>query len=87
LKYELAYTRRDEKDIRKLDAVVRKRVGKALLQYRTDPLKYAEKLTDTALGTYRFRVGDFRVAFDIEGNEIVVLRVGHRREIYRRSTS
>jgi hypothetical protein len=26
----------------------------------------------------------YRVIFDIEGNEIVVLRVGHRREIYRR---
>jgi mRNA interferase RelE/StbE len=36
------------------------------------------------LGEYRFRIGDYRVIFDIEGNEIVVLRVGHRREIYKR---
>jgi mRNA-degrading endonuclease RelE of RelBE toxin-antitoxin system len=26
----------------------------------------------------------YRLVFDIEGDEIVVLRVGHRREIYRR---
>jgi mRNA-degrading endonuclease RelE of RelBE toxin-antitoxin system len=26
----------------------------------------------------------YRVISDIEGNEIVVLRIGHRREIYRR---
>ncbi|MDH4220892.1 MAG: type II toxin-antitoxin system RelE/ParE family toxin [Candidatus Aminicenantes bacterium] len=36
------------------------------------------------MGGYRFRIGDYRVIFDIEGNEIGVLRVGHRREIYRR---
>jgi len=41
-------------------------------------------MVDPALGTYRFRIGDYRVIFDIEGNEVVVLRVGHRREIYRR---
>jgi mRNA interferase RelE/StbE len=87
LKYELTYTRRAEKDIKKLDAAVRKRVGKALLQYKSDPMKYAEKLTDPSLGTYRFRIGDYRVAFDIAGSELVVLRVGHRREIYRRRTS
>jgi mRNA interferase RelE/StbE len=36
------------------------------------------------LGGYRFRVGDYWVIFDMEGEEIVVLRVGHRSHIYRR---
>jgi mRNA interferase RelE/StbE len=36
------------------------------------------------LGAYRFRIGDYRVVFDLEGDEIVILRVGHRRDIYRR---
>jgi len=39
---------------------------------------------DPALGTYRFRIGDYRVIFDIEGKDIVALRVGHRRDIYRK---
>ena len=30
------------------------------------------------------RIGDYRVIFDIEDKEIVVLRVGHRRDIYRK---
>jgi len=47
-------------------------------------LKHASKLTDPALGTYRFRIGDYRVIFDIEEKEIVVLRVGHRKDIYRK---
>ncbi len=40
-------------------------------------------LTDPQLGTYRFRVGDFRVIFDLHGRDIVILRVGHRKSIYR----
>jgi mRNA interferase RelE/StbE len=55
-----------------------------LTKYSEDPLGYAKKMVDPSLGTYRFRIGDYRVIFDIEGEEIVILRVGHRKEIYRR---
>jgi mRNA interferase RelE/StbE len=82
--YKLVYTRRAERDIQKLDSDAKDRIGKALLRYREEPLRFAEKLSDPILGEYRFRIGDYRVIFDIEGNEIIILRVGHRREIYRR---
>lgn len=84
MKYELVYTRRAERDIRKLDSKIKDRIAKTLLRYREEPLRFAEKLTDPVLGEYRYRIGDYRVVFDMEGNEIVVLRVGHRREIYKR---
>jgi mRNA interferase RelE/StbE len=84
VKYTLIYTQRAERDIAGLDSKTKERIGKTLLRYKEDPLRYAEKLSDPILGGYRFRIGDYRVIFDIEGNEIVVLRVGHRREIYRR---
>ncbi len=84
MKYDLVYTRRAVKDIQKLDSESKERIGKTLLRYKDNPLIYAEKLTDSQLGTYRFRIGDYRVIFDIEGNEIAVLRAGHRREIYKR---
>ena len=84
MKYRLVYTHRAIKDIERLDAKTKRRIGKTLLRYEEDPSKYAERLTDYRLGTYRFRIGDYRVIFDLEGNEIVVLRVGHRRDIYRK---
>jgi mRNA interferase RelE/StbE len=84
MKYELVYTRRAVKDIQKLDVDNKERIEKTLLRYRQNPLVYAEKLTDSQLGTYRFRIGDYRVVFDVEDNEIVILRVGHRRDIYKR---
>jgi mRNA interferase RelE/StbE len=84
VKYTLIYTQRAEKDIAGLDSKAKERIGKTLLRYQDEPLRYAEKLSDPILGSYRFRIGDYRVIFDIEADEIVVLRVGHRREIYRR---
>jgi mRNA interferase RelE/StbE len=84
VKYTLIYTNRAAKDIKKLEKKIKSRIGKALLRYSADPLKYAEKITDARLGSYRFRVGDYRVIFDIEGNAVVVLRVGHRKEIYQK---
>ncbi len=83
MKYNLVYTQRAAKDIRKLEAGVKQRIGRTLLRYQQDPLKHAEKLTDFGLGAYRFRVGDYRVIFDIEDSDIVILRVGHRKEIYK----
>lgn len=84
MKYRLVYTQRAIKDIHRLAPDIKKRIGKTLNRYRQAPLNYLEKLEDFRLGSYRFRIGDFRVIFDLEGEEIVVLRVGHRSEIYRK---
>ena len=84
MRYRLVYTRRAIKDVQGLEPSLKKRIGKTLKRYEKDPLNFAEKLTDPRLGTYRFRIGDYRVICDIEGDEIVILRIGHRRDIYRK---
>ena len=84
MKFNLVYTKRAIRDIRKLDAPNKLRIGKSLLRLKEDPLRYSEKIADPKLGSYRFRIGDYRVIFDLEGEDIVILRVGHRRDIYRR---
>jgi mRNA interferase RelE/StbE len=82
--YRLVYTQRAIRDIDALDPPIKGRIGRTLLRYQQDPLKYAEVLKHPELGSYRFRIGDYRVIFDLEEDEIVVLRIGHRREIYKR---
>jgi mRNA interferase RelE/StbE len=84
LSYRLVYTQKAVRDIDRLDAGVKKRIGTTLLRFKDNPLQYAERLTSSELGGYRFRIGDYRVIFDIEGNDIVVLRASHRKEIYKR---
>ena len=84
MKYKLVYTQRVVRDIARLNSDIKKRIGRALLRFVEEPFRFAEKLTDKDLGGYRFRIGDYRVIFDIIGDEIVILRVGHRKDIYRK---
>lgn len=81
--YRLVYTARAVKDINRLDVVAKKRLKKALEKLALSPLDYSTKLINSQIGEYRDRVGNYRVIFDLVDEEIVVLRVGHRREIYR----
>jgi len=84
MNYKIVFTRRATKDISKLEPEIKEIIGDALKRCGKDPLNHARKMLDPSLGNYRFRIGDYRVIFDIEGDEIIVLRVGHRKEIYRR---
>lgn len=68
---------------RKLPTQVQDRLQRKLAEYASDPLQYAIKLIDPAVGTYRFRIGDYRIVFDLADDEMVILAVGHRKEIYR----
>jgi len=83
MSYRLIYTRRDEKDIKKLDPSIKKHIGKFLMRLQENPNHYSEKLSDPRIGAFRYRIGDYRVILDLEGQDIIILRVGHRREIYR----
>ncbi len=71
MSFELVYTRRAAKDIQKLDAPTRKRIGKALLEFKDALLDLADKLMDLRIGSYRFRVGDYRIVFDLEGSDML----------------
>jgi len=81
--YELIYTKNAYRDIKKLDRVAQKKLAKALKRLAEKPFFYAQKLVLPQLGGYRFRTGDYRVIFDIEGKKIIILRVGDRKDIYK----
>lgn len=83
MRYQISITKRAKKDIDKLDVVAKKRLKRSLIKLLNDPIKQSKKLIDPKIGQYRFRVGDHRIIFDLDSNKIVILRVGHRREIYK----
>lgn len=72
-------------NLKQLSKSVQKRILNKLDFYTqaSEPLKFAIKLTDSKLGEYRFRIGDYRVIFDLENNKIIVLIIGHRGSIYK----
>jgi mRNA interferase RelE/StbE len=83
MEYEIIFTERAAKDISKLEPEIKERIGDALSRYCKNPLSYARRMVDPSLGSYRLRVGDYGVIFDLEDDRVIVLRVGHRREICR----
>jgi len=83
MSYTLLYTKSAVRDIHKLDIVAKKRIKKKLEEFVTDSPFYAKKLVHSAIGSYRWRVGNYRIVFDIDGKNVVILRIGHRKEIYK----
>ena len=86
MSYRLEIESRAQKDIKALDVVAQRRIAKRLKFFvsQYDPLTYAKKLTDPIGGDYRWRVGPYRLIFDVQGKTIKLLRVQHRREVYRK---
>jgi mRNA interferase RelE/StbE len=82
-KYKLVYTKNAVKDIRSLDVVVKKKLKSRLEALKKNPLRKSKKLLNSSLGQYRWRVGKLRIIFDINKNNIIILRIGYRREVYK----
>lgn len=82
---ELVFARSAFRQFQKLERSAQKRINRKLYFYlsQKNPLKFAELLKDSRFGDFRFRVGDYGVLFDIKGNTIIVLKVGHRKDIYK----
>jgi len=78
-----------ERELRKLDPQVAKRILKFLRERVAnleDPRSIGEALKGSRLGEFwKYRVGDYRIISSIEDGalRILVLRIGNRREVYR----
>jgi mRNA interferase RelE/StbE len=83
MNFEVFLSKRAEKDFLNLDEQTRFHIKEKILSYAFNPFIHARKLSNSNLGTYRFRIGDYRIIADIEENKIIILRIGHRRDIYK----
>ncbi|MFT4397922.1 type II toxin-antitoxin system RelE family toxin [Gordonia lacunae] len=83
--YDLRITTSAAKSLMKLPRVEQKRIRSAIEALTADPRPHGvTKLSGTS-DSYRVRVGNYRIVYTIDDGEliIVVVRVGHRKEIYR----
>ncbi|MBF0327716.1 MAG: type II toxin-antitoxin system RelE/ParE family toxin [Nitrospirae bacterium] len=84
--YELRYHSdvRDV-DIPQLNHTLRNRIRKAVEQRLTiSPHQYGEPLRKTLKGYWKLHVGDYRVVLKIERNEILILVIINRKDIYKK---
>jgi mRNA interferase RelE/StbE len=88
LNWTVKWEERAFKELKKLD----KAVQREILRYFNEriasdknPRRFGKALTANKSGLWRYRVTDFRMVCQIQDHEFVVLvlRVAHRRLIYR----
>jgi mRNA interferase RelE/StbE len=87
--WNLELSPRAQKQLDKLDKTVARRISKFLYQRvgkLDDPRQIGERLQGTLSEFWRYRVGDYRIICSLEHDRLVVLvlRIGHRREVYKR---
>jgi len=80
----IRWERRAVKELSALPRDVQQRIFTAVESLREGPLK-GDLLAAEWQGLRRLRVGNYRVVYAFNGSELLVLvvRVGHRREVYR----
>jgi mRNA interferase RelE/StbE len=86
--WQVEFDRDAARDLKKLG----KPAQQAILHYlrsriatSSDPRRFGKALTGDLKGLWRYRVADYRLVAKIEDGRFVVLvlTVGHRREVYR----
>ena len=83
--YEIIFSNKAKKQLFKLEKNIQKRIIIVLERIRIRPESYITKLVGDP--GYKLRVGDYRIIMDIDNNDllILVIKVGHRKEIYKNS--
>lgn len=83
--YRIEFLRTALKELASLPQDVQERIKAKIDALQTDPRPPGVKVLKNGNGRLRLRVGDYRVIYCIEDDCLVVLvvNVGHRREIYR----
>jgi mRNA interferase RelE/StbE len=86
--WRVEFDRAAVRDLRKLGAEAEQRVLRFLRERiagSDDPRRLGHALTGDRQGLWRYRVGDYRIVAAIENDRfaVLVVTVGHRREVYR----
>jgi mRNA interferase RelE/StbE len=80
-KYEVRFTSRFSKNIRRLSREYQIKVIREINILKTNP--YAGKpLRGEWKGVYSLRVGEYRVLYQVKGEEVLLLVIGHRKHVY-----
>ncbi len=88
MKYRVEFSKNALKDFKKLDrhtaALILGWIRKNL-ENCENPRLFGKGLTANRSGEWRYRVGDYRLLAKIDDQKIIILilNVGHRREIYQ----
>ena len=82
--YEIIFSLKAKKQLLKLEKIIQERILSAIERISIRPEAFITRLVRDP--GYKLRVGDYRVIMDIDKTRLLVLviKIGHRRDIYKR---
>lgn len=88
MKYQVVFTEKAKKQLKKLDKHISSLILGWLeknIQNCENPRIHGKGLVENKSGQWRYRVGDYRIICEIQDNKVIilVLEIGHRKEIYK----
>lgn len=83
--YRIEWKRSALKELKRLPREALTRILRSVEDLAANPFPAGVKKLVGSEHTYRVRVGDYRVLYDVLGQRLVVeiIRVGHRRDVYQ----
>jgi mRNA interferase RelE/StbE len=83
--WQISYHPEIGDDISGLPKNIKTRVQKAIEQrLLVDPIRYGVPLRRSLYGYRKLRAGDYRIIYKLDKDNIVVLKIGHRKEVYQK---
>jgi len=82
LAYNIGYKKSVERDLAKLPKAEARRVLDRIEEELSEKADSYPVLKGPFAGLRKFRIGDYRVIYAILGNDVLVLRIGHRKDVY-----
>ena len=87
--YTIKFTAEADKELKRLDKQQANRILNYLAQIESldNPQARGKALTGSLGGLWRYRVGNYRVVCHIQAQVLIelVVRIGHRRDIYKQT--
>ncbi len=83
--FNLIYAKSVSKDLRKITKASLPQIKVSVEELKNFPnISNIKNLKNHPLANYRLRVGNYRILFDVnwETEDIYILKIGHRRNIY-----
>ena len=82
--YKLSFKRSTEKELRKISPPELRRVVKAIQALAHDPRPPDVRMLKGPDRYWRVRQGNYRIVYEIDDptKQIVIIKVGHRRDVY-----
>jgi mRNA interferase RelE/StbE len=83
--YAVEFVASAERQLEKLPRELQLRLSRRIASLSDDPRPPASRKLKGSEALWRIRVGDYRVIYEVRDRVLLVLvvRIGHRREVYR----